>query len=188
MCLLWHWRLVIILAPVTKGRIYPRTQSMTVISGHCRQYPRGPLFRKARALDSAASRETRRPRRAAARSARLSDAVLRSADAAGRAGPAAIRARGRSGAGPRRSNSPMASSSSRLNTTTAPQRCSRTPSTGSIPNGSARRPVLSATAALRECAACSSSGRLRSSSSSPRFALPFTFLLRPCGLITRRRC
>ena len=58
---------------------------------------------------------------------------------AGHAGSPALQERGRAEMDRRDRRSPTASSSSPPSTTTAPLRCSRTRSTGSIPSGIARR-------------------------------------------------
>src|SRR2546425_12270400 len=65
---------------------------------HCGKHPQGALLGKARALDFAALEEARWHRRAAARSARLSDAVFRSAGNAGHTWSPGVRARGGSAA------------------------------------------------------------------------------------------
>ncbi len=57
---------------------------------HCWQYPRRPFLGEARPLDFSASQEAHWNRRAVARSARFSDAVLRSASDAGDARPAGL--------------------------------------------------------------------------------------------------
>src|SRR2546427_9268033 len=57
---------------------------------HCWKHPRGPFLGKAREVDLATPEEARGCRRAATRSARLSDAVLRSGSNAGHAGSPAL--------------------------------------------------------------------------------------------------
>src|ERR1700738_5257818 len=61
---------------------------------HYWKHPRGPFLGKAREVDFATPEEARGCQRAASRSSRFSDALLRSAGNAGHAGPPALRARG----------------------------------------------------------------------------------------------
>src|SRR5882762_8806283 len=63
---------------------------------HCWKHPRGPFLGKAREVDFATPEEARWRRRSAPRSAKLSDAVLRSVSNAGHAWSPGFRARGRS--------------------------------------------------------------------------------------------